>query len=258
MTAYAAAVSSGFRRVVADPAEMLARACFYAVIIGVLTSLWRAAAAANGGDVAGYGAYAITWYLVFSEAAVNGIKFRMIEQVGTDIGSGAFTTEMLRPVRAVTFRIAGELGDGIVRLSTMLVTGTLLGLLIAGPPARATSFALALASAFLALACNVSAQYAFAAMAFWQSEAKGAWFLYQKLVFILGGMLLPLEIFPAWLESAARIAPFWTMSYAPARLAAGFEEPALLAGQLAWFVVLFAAAVAAFSAGERHLQRTSG
>lgn len=258
MSAYAAAASSGIRRVAADPAEMLARACFYAVIVGVLTSLWRAAAAANGGEVAGYDALAITWYLVFSEAAVNGIRFRMIEQIGTDIGSGSFTTEMLRPVRAVAFRIAGELGDGVVRLSAMLVTGAVLGLLIAGPPRNPASFGLALASAFLAIACNVAAQYAFAAMAFWQHEAKGAWFLYQKLVFILGGMLLPIEIFPAWLESAAWLAPFWTMSYAPAHLAAGFEEPALLLGQLAWLVVLLGAAVAAFAAGERHVQRTGG
>lgn len=258
MSAYAAGAVSGLRRVVATPGEMLARACFYGIIVGVLTSLWRAAAATNGGDVVGYDAVAITWYLVFAEAAVNGTKFRMIEQIGTEIGTGAFSVEMLRPVRAVSFRISSELGDGVVRLSVMLATGTVLGLLIAGRPPSATSFLLALASAFLAIVCNVSAQHAFAAMAFWQHEAKGAWFIYQKFVFILGGMLLPLQIFPEWLQTAAWVTPFWTMSYAPARLAAGFEEPGLLAGQLAWAAVLFAAAVAAFAAGERRMQRTGG
>lgn len=258
MSAYAAGAVAGFRRLVASPGEMAARACFYGVIVGVLASLWRAAAGAAGGSIVGYDALAITWYVVFSEAAVNGTKFRMIETIGTEIGSGAFSVEMLRPVRAVSFRIAGELGDGVVRLSAMIVTGTLLGSLIAGPPPDLLSFSLALVSALLAIACNVAAQHAFAAMAFWQHEAKGAWFLYQKLVFILGGMLLPLQIFPGWLESAAWIAPFWTMSYAPARLAAGFTEPLLLLGQAAWLLVLYAAAVAAFAAGERHLQRGGG
>lgn len=254
MSAYAAGAVAGFRRLVASPAEMLARACFYGVIISVLTSLWRAAAETSGGSVAGYDAAAITWYIVFSEAAVNGTKFRMIEQIGTEIGSGSFAVEMLRPVRAVTFRMAGELGDGFVRLGAMLAAGTLFGSVIAGPPPRPGTYLVALVSALLAIACNLTAQHAFAAMAFWQHEAKGAWFLYQKLVFILGGMLLPLQIFPSWLESAAWVAPFWTMSYAPARLAAGFAEPWLLLGQIAWLVVLYAAAVAAFSAGERHLQ----
>ena len=258
MSAYAAGAVSGARRAVSAPAEIVTRALFYAVIIAVLASLWRAAAGTNGGAIAGYDAAAITWYLVFSEAAVNGMKFRLIEDIGTDIGSGAFSTEMLRPVRAVSFRIAGELGDGVVRLSTMLATAALLGGLIAGSPHDASSFLLAIVSAFLAIACNVCAQHAFAALAFWQHEAKGAWFLYQKLVFVLGGMLLPLEIFPAWLESIARATPFWTMSYAPARLAAGFEEPWLLAGQVAWLVVLFPAAIAAFAAGERRMQVGGG
>lgn len=258
MSAYLAGATSGFRRLVASPGEMIARACFYGVIVGVLSSLWRAAAETSGGSIVGYDAAAITWYIVFSEAAVNGTKFRMIEHIGTEIGSGAFSVEMLRPVSAVTFRMAGEMGDGVVRLSAMLLAGTLFGGLIAGPPPDLPSFALALCSASLAIACNVAAQHAFAAMAFWQHEAKGAWFLYQKLVFVLGGMLLPLQIFPAWLESTAWVAPFWTMSYAPARLAAGFAEPLLLLGQAAWLVVLYGAAVAAFAAGERHLQRSGG
>ncbi|MDQ4125057.1 MAG: ABC-2 family transporter protein [Actinomycetota bacterium] len=254
MSAYAASAVAGFRRLVASPAEMIARACFYGVIIGVLSSLWRAAASSAGGSIVGYDVVAITWYVVFSEAAVNGTKFRMIEHIGTEIGSGAFAVEMLRPVRAVTFRMAGELGDGVVRLGVMVTAGTLFGTLIAGPPPRLTTYALALCSALLAIACNLTAQHAFAAMAFWQHEAKGAWFLYQKFVFVLGGMLLPLQIFPAWLESAAWASPFWTMSYAPARLAAGFAEPWLLLGQAAWLVVLYGAAVAAFAAGERHVQ----
>ncbi|HEX2056977.1 MAG TPA: ABC-2 family transporter protein [Actinomycetota bacterium] len=258
MSAYAASALAGVRRLVASPGELIARAGFYGVIIAVLASLWRAAAEASGGAIVGYDAAAITWYVVFSEAAVNGTKFRMIEQIGTDIGSGAFAVEMLRPVRAVSFRIAGELGDGVVRLGAMVAAGSVFGTLIAGPPPDALTFALALASALLAISCNLAAQHAFAAMAFWQHEAKGAWFLYQKLVFILGGMLLPLQIFPSWLEAAAWASPFWTMSYAPARLAAGFDEPGLVLGQAAWLVVLYAAAVAAFAAGERHVQREGG
>lgn len=258
MSAYAAAAVAGFRRLVASPAELFVRACFYGVIILVLSSLWRAAAASSGGSIVGYDAAAITWYLVFSEAAVNGMRFRLIEIIGTDIGTGVFSVEMLRPVSAVAFRIASELGDGVVRLTAMVVAGTVLGALIAGPPPNAVAFALALVSALLAVACNTAGQHAFAALAFWQHEAKGAWFLYQKFVFVLGGMLLPIQIFPQWLQSVAWISPFWTMTYAPARLAAGFVEPWLLLGQVAWLVVLSGAAAAAFAAGERHLQETGG
>ena len=90
-------------------------------------------------------------------------------------------------------------------------------------------------------------------------DAKGAWFLYQKFVFLLGGMLLPLQLFPAWLERIAWVLPFWTMAYAPARLAASAPpQPWLLAAQLGWLVALSAAAVAVFSAGERRLEVAGG
>jgi ABC-2 type transport system permease protein len=69
-------------------------------------------------------------------------------------------------------------------------------------PARAGAL-LALPSCALAVAANLAAQHALAGTAFWLSDAKATWFLYQKLVFLLGGMLLPLQLFPAWLERVA-------------------------------------------------------
>jgi hypothetical protein len=48
------------------------------------------------------------------------------------------------------------------------------------------------------------------------------------------------------------------MAYVPGRLASGHVEPALLAGQLAWAVVLVGVAALAFAAGERRLQAVGG
>jgi ABC-2 type transport system permease protein len=83
--------------------------------------------------------------------------------------------------------------------------------------------------------------------------------LYQKLVFLLGGMLLPLQPFPAWLERVAWVLPFWTMAYAPAQLTAGSPpQPWLLAAQAAWLVALAGGAAVVFTAGERHLEVAGG
>jgi ABC-2 type transport system permease protein len=116
----------------------------------------------------------------------------------------------------------------------------------------------AVPSLVLAVACNIVAQHAFAASAFWLRNAGSAWFLYQKLVFILGGMLIPLEALPGWLHSIAAALPFAAMSYAPARAASGHASASLLVGQVAWLCVLYAAARAAFLAGERRLQVVGG
>jgi ABC-2 type transport system permease protein len=45
-------------------------------------------------------------------------------------------------------------------------------------------------------------------LSFWLRETGASWFLYQKLVFMLGGMLLPIQVLPAALRPRLRF-PRW-------------------------------------------------
>jgi ABC-2 type transport system permease protein len=253
-----AAFVSGIRRALNEPGELAVRILFFAVILIVFSALWKAAVEAAGGPIEGYGYVALIWYVVAAEGAVIATKPRMIEGIGTDIASGAIAVEMLRPVSVVLFRIVVELGEAFVRLGLAALVGGALVIAFAGGPPSAAALTLAIPASILAVACNLAAQHAFAAAAFWLEDSKSSWFLYQKLIFLLGGMLLPLEFLPDGLQTAARLLPFWTMSYAPARLAAGHVEPSLLLGQSLWLFALLAAAWAAFRAGERRLEVAGG
>lgn len=245
-------------RVLAERGGLAVTIVFYVLVTVVLASLWRAAAGANGGSVAGYSVVAITWYVAMTEATTVSMRQRLISDVGRDIGSGAIAVELLRPAPVLGVRLAGELGHVLPRLAACVVTGGVLSTIAAGPPPEAAALALAVPSLVLAVACNLAAQFAFAGAAFWLRDAGSAWFLYQKLVFILGGMLIPLEALPDWLHRVASVLPFRAMSYTPARLASGHFEPVLLVEQLGWLVVLLAGAAAIFRAGERRLQVVGG
>lgn len=252
------AFGTAARRALADRGGIAVSVLFYGVVVGVLAGVWRVAAAANDGSVAGYSAIALTWYIATSEAATISLNVRMIDETGTDIASGAIAVEMLRPTSVLSVRVAAELGRAVPRLAGIAVVGTLLATVTAGAPPHPAALALAVPSIALALTANVLAQHAFAASAFWIRSAGTAWYLYQKLVFVLGGMLIPLEVFPGWLEAVTRVLPFRAMAYAPARLASGHFEPLLLLEQAAWIGVLAAVAAAAFGAGERRLQVVGG
>ena len=136
--------------------------------------------------------------------------------------------------------------------------GIVLATVTAGGPPHWGALALALPSIVLALAANVVAQHAFAASAFWLRNAGTAWYLYQKLVFVLGGMLIPLEVFPSALEAVTRVLPFRAMAYAPARLASGHLEPMLILEQVGWLAVIALLTTVVFAAGERRLQVVGG
>jgi ABC-2 type transport system permease protein len=246
------------RRSAADRGGLAFSAGFEAMVVIVLGALWQAATAAHGGQVAGYSAVALGWYVAMAESAAVPIDVRLIEHVGTDIADGTITAERLRPVAVLGVRVATEVGRALPRLAACVVVGGAVTLLLRGAPPDAPALALAAPALVLAIAVNVVAQHAVAAAAFWVRDARSAWFLYTKLVFILGGLLIPLEALPHGLEVTAKALPIMAVAYVPARLASGHREPLLLLEQVAWLVVCGALAALAFAAGERRLRTVGG
>ncbi|MEO7428753.1 MAG: ABC-2 family transporter protein, partial [Acidimicrobiales bacterium] len=158
------------------------------MIVAVLSGLWRVAVAHNGGDLAGYSAVALTWYIVTSEAATVAIHARLIADIGDDIGSGAIAVELLRPASVLGIRVASEVGRTLPKLVVLWGAGALLATVVAGLPPQPAALLLAAPSLVLAVVANLIAQHAVAAAAFWLRDAGSAWFLYLKAVFITGGM----------------------------------------------------------------------
>lgn len=252
------ALQSSARRVIAAPSAFIVSLGVYFGVVAILGSLWRTAAAANGGHVAGYSGAALTWYIATSEAATIPLNTRLIETMGDDIASGAVAVELLRPASVLAVRAASEVGRALPHLVACIAIGAALASVAAGAPPSLAGIALAVPALVLAITCNIVAQHAFGAASFWIRDARSTWFVYQKVVFVVGGMLLPLEVLPAPLAAVAKVLPFMAMAYAPARLASGHVEPWLLIVQLGWLAVLAALAALAFRSGERRLQVVGG
>lgn len=255
---YAEALRGSAHRSVIDGGGLVVATGFYLVIVTTLSGLWRVAVDANGGDLSGYSALALTWYVITSEAAIVSVNARHIEEIGTDIAQGTVAVELLRPASVLGVRVASQVGRGIPRVASLWVAGAVLTTIIAGGPPDPVTLVLVAPSLVLAITANLLAQHTVAAIAFWIRDAGSVWFLYMKAVFILGGMIIPLELLPQSVESVSMLLPFAAMAYAPARLAAGFWEPTLLLVQVFWIAVLAVAARAAFRAGERRLQVVGG
>jgi ABC-2 type transport system permease protein len=208
--------------------------------------------------VAGYSGLELTWYAFAAEAAVCAIDFRLIDVIGEQVAAGDVAVEMLRPVPAVAVRIAVEAGRSLSRLAVLGGFGAAVAWLTVGSPPSIAGTLLAVPSLVLAVCTNLALQHAVASAAFWLRDNRAIWFLYQKFVFILGGMLLPLEVLPHVLHAVSASLPFMAVAYVPARQAAGHPAAVLLLVQAGWLVLMIAAAVAAFAAGQRRLQAVGG
>lgn len=226
----------------------------YLLVTWVLSTLWLRAGERTGGSVAGYSGRALVWYIATTELTAFAVTLRLVETVGDDLRSGRYELELLRPRSALWTRVASETGASLPRLA--LLAGLGLGfatLRSGGPPPVGAAAILTAPSLVLAIATAVVAQHLLAAAVFWLRDVRGTWFLYQKLQFTLGGLVLPLELLPGRLAAVARLSPFAALSYTPGRLASGHAEPGLVGLQVVWLAVLSAAATRLYAAGERRL-----
>jgi ABC-2 type transport system permease protein len=255
VNAYTSAFTGAFKRTLRERASIIHTTSFYAVLLVAWGSIWWAATRGGTTAIQGYEFADIFWYLAATEAAVIVVNSRKIELIGEEIAAGAIESEMLRPVSVLGLRISLQAGESVAKLCAVVPTGLLLSVLYTHTVPNGAALLVALPTVLLAVVANLIALHAFAALSFWVRDSRAAWFLYQKLIFMIGGMLLPLQLLPSALEAAAWTLPFWTMAYAPGRLASGTFEPWLLAGQLTWIGVLFAAAAGLFAMGQRRIQQ---
>jgi ABC-2 type transport system permease protein len=85
--------------------------------------------------------------------------------------------------------------------------------------------------------------------------------IYQKLAFIFGGMLIPLDFYPQWLQTAAKFLPFSSAIYGPARL---FVSPTaelfinVMTLQLAWIFTLTVLLIVIYRRGLTQLTVNGG
>jgi ABC-2 type transport system permease protein len=97
--------------------------------------------------------------------------------------------------------------------------------------------------------------------AFLVEDVSSFMLIYQKLVFILGGFLIPLSFYPPWLQAIAKALPFAAMIYGPSQL---FVAPSLqlfenvLLMQSIWIVILGSVLVISFRRGVTYLTVNGG
>ncbi len=236
---YVAIARTSARRTLGERAELAGRAAFLVVILFIFSRLWGVVLA--GGAIPGAGSAELIWYLALTEWCVLSapLTFLIIER---DVRSGDVAYQLVRPLSYVGARLAeagGETAARLLVLAPVVAFGAWVlarrlpddpsGLLLA-PPLVALS--LVLAVLFLT---------AIGLSAVWIVDTRPLAWIWQKLLFVLGGLMLPLEIYPGWLREIAGWSPFSAMLWGPARTAFGWAPGHAVAtgcALLAWSVVV--------------------
>lgn len=214
------------RRTLLERGALLGRAGFYALILLIFSRLW--AIVLERGAVPGVGAAEMIWYLALTEWVMLALP-PLFLYVEADFRSGDVAYRLSRPLSYLGARLAEAAGEQATRLLVLGPIGALLALVLAGGwPDDARGLWLALPLGLLASALCLLFTAAIGLSAAWLQDCTPIYWIWQKAAFLLGGLLLPLEIYPDWLRTLAELTPFADMVHGVGSSAFGFEPLAAL------------------------------
>jgi ABC-2 type transport system permease protein len=90
--------------------------------------------------------------------------------------------------------------------------------------------------------------------AFWVEDTAPFYWIYQKILFIIGGLIIPLDVYPEFLQKLSKWLPFNYILWGPARLFVRFDTALLkqvLLNQAIWIGITGALAHLIYRRGVR-------
>jgi len=224
------------------------RTAQYLYMIGMLAEpiiylvVWSTIAREQGGSVDGltpqdFAAYYIVWTLVRQMNIVftpYGWEWRIRE--------GQLAGQLLKPVHPLHYDIAGLAGWKVVVIVLWLPIAVVLALIFK-PNLHPSGldvavFSVAIWGAYLIRTMNL---WALGLMSLWTTRVSAAFETYFVAELLFSGRLVPLQLMPSWVQTAADYLPFkWTFGYPIDTLVAGLPTSQLLGGlamQALWTLI---------------------
>lgn len=258
---YAAYARMTVRNQLAYVLDFLIRSLFLLVILYIFFQLWSVTFEGVGESrISGYSFEQMIWYLVVAESIILASP-KLNAKVEAEVKNGDIGYQLTRPASYILMHYGSYMGEAAVRVVVNLLLGSLLATVWFGWSWPGWNIPMMLAVMVGAFTVNFLMTMLLSLCAFWVEETRGLDFVYNKLLFTVGGMLLPLEMFPGALRSVSEWLPFQTVAYFAAKTAVlpdVSEMVRMIAIQWGWVALLATAAALVYRKGVRKLNVNGG
>jgi ABC-2 type transport system permease protein len=248
----------GYRRYAAYP-WATAAGVFTNSIFGFMRGYILLALFEARGEVGGYDAAQALTFVWVTQSLIMAVYMWGWVEVALRVRSGDIATDLHRPVDPQAYWLAEDLGRALYHLLFRGVPPFLVGALafeLRMPDDALTWLAFAVSVA-LAVVVGFGFRFLFNLATFWIVDYRGIAILATLVATFCSGLLLPVRLFPDWLETAVSVLPFVAMLQIPADVFVGelrgLDLAGALAFQAAWAAALLLAGRAVFAAGTRKL-----
>ncbi len=246
----------------AYPGELIGRSLMIIPFMWVFYQLWKVTYAASGADVInGLSLKDVLWYLMLAETIELGRPPGGARTIAENVKDGSIAYLLNKPYDFVLYQLSTNMGETIFRAAMNALFGGAVILWLIGPPEQPEGFVIALPAILGAWILHFCVSTMIGLLAFLVEDVSAFMWIYQKLAFLFGGLLVPLDFYPGWLQAIARALPFSSITYGPARL---FVTPTLelfinvMTLQIIWILVLALLLTFAYRRGVAYLTVNGG
>ncbi len=174
----------------------------------------------------------LLWYLTFNEWILISMP-RVQFNIEHDLRSGRLAYLLPRPISYLGSIFAEGAGTLLLNLIILGTVGfSFTWFCVGSVPLSPTAFLQAITLGFLAAFVWLIFQMLVGVSAFWLQEVWSFNWVWEKLLFVLGGLILPLSIYPPWLQTLASFTPFPSLLGQRSGLVFGNDT-----GDILWIIV---------------------
>jgi ABC-2 type transport system permease protein len=242
--------------------DFILRTLFLIIILFIFSNLWGTTYNVQGNElIEGYTLTTLMWYLVITESLIMGMP-ALVDRIEREVKNGEIAYFLNRPISYLGYQYGIYMSEALVRVFINIVIGGILIYLMYG----GISVSFGIITGFVALVVMaLSLQFVTVMIvclgSFWVEDIRGYHLIYSRLLMILGGMMIPLEIFPDWLEQITKMLPFQSIVYLPATFFVGTQEKSiyeLIGVQGMWISVFVVLLAIVFQMGVKKLNVNGG
>jgi ABC-2 type transport system permease protein len=245
----------------AYPGELVGRSLVIIPFMWIFYQLWNVTFSAAGTEsISGLTLRDTLWYLMLAET-VELSRPQLARNISENVKDGSIAYLLNKPYDFLLYQFSTSMGETLFRAVTNAFFGGAVVWWMVGPPPHFSGFLIVIPALIGAWTLNFCATAMIGLAAFVTEDVSAFTWIYQKFAFILGGLLIPLDFYPAWLQSIAKALPFSSMVYGPARL---FVNPTpdqfanVILMQSVWILVLGALLTVIYRRGLAYLTVNGG
>lgn len=244
--------------------EFLAGAVFISIILFVFFNMWSAVYRFSGtAAISGFSFAALMYFLLVSESVTFTDSGRRVgKKISEEIKSGEIAYSLNKPYDFIKYNYAFYLGPALTSILITFILGFAMFAFLVGLPAiNPAIIPFVSLTVLLSVTIDFLIYLSIGLLSLWFEDISAFLWMQQKFVFILGGMLLPLEFFPKILQDIAINLPFAYIAYAPAKLFVSFSSGFFIQTvlmQLLWIGLFSIIAVILFRFGSKKVSINGG